>query len=420
MFQRVLETGEPHEDIGYPIPIPGKEDATWDRQIVRLPLSADEEPAALVLAWDSTAHHRLRQQLRSQEEQFRTLADNISQLAWMADPSGWIFWYNQRWFDYTGTALEDMQGWGWQAVHHPDHADRVVARFQQSLETGEPWEDTFPLRGRDGGYRWFLSRALPICDRRGAIVRWFGTNTDITEHLETEADLERRTVALSAANRELEAFAYSVSHDLRAPLRQMRMFGDLLLVDHGDELGSEVRGYLDRILGGAERMDRIIEDMLMLSRISRQEMERQPLDLGRMAETMLAELRERDPDRAVRWIIDPDLRAHGDPRLLHIALANLLGNAWKYTGRRAEALIHVGVEDCAGQRVFFVRDNGAGFAMDHAAGMFEPFTRLHSGEEFGGTGIGLAIVGRVIARHGGEVWAEGRPDHGATFFFTVG
>ena len=123
------------------------------------------------------------------DEDFRTLADNISQLAWMTDASGWIFWYNQRWFDYTGTTLEQMQGWGWQQVHHPEHIDRVVERFRHSLETGEPWEETFPLRGKDGTYRWFLSHALPIRDEAGRILRWFGTNTDITDRKQAEEAL---------------------------------------------------------------------------------------------------------------------------------------------------------------------------------------------------------------------------------------
>ncbi|MBI1250702.1 MAG: MEKHLA domain-containing protein [Alphaproteobacteria bacterium] len=138
------------------------------------------------IAREITDRKRQEQQLRESEENFRTLADNISQLAWMADKKGWIFWYNKRWFDYTGTTLEEMQGWGWRGVHHPDHIDGVVSRIQHSWDTGEPWEDTFPLRGANGEYRWFLSRALPIRDARGEIVRWFGTNTDITDQMERE------------------------------------------------------------------------------------------------------------------------------------------------------------------------------------------------------------------------------------------
>ena len=150
--------------------------------------------------------------LRESEERFHNLADNMSQLAWMADANGWLFWYNHRWFDYTGTTLEEMQGWGWQQVHHPEHLDRVVAHFRHHLEIGEEWEDTFPLRGRDGTYRWFLSRAIPIVDQTGQVLRWFGTNTDITDLKQAQADLQAR-------NHELDSFVHIVSHDLKAPLR---------------------------------------------------------------------------------------------------------------------------------------------------------------------------------------------------------
>ncbi|HWF62016.1 MAG TPA: PAS domain S-box protein [Nitrospira sp.] len=161
------------------------------------------------------------EELRKSEERFRMLADNMSQFVWMADERGWIFWYNQRWFDYTGTALEEMQGWGWMKVHHPDHVDRVVARVQRSWDTGEAWEDTFPLRGRDGQYRWFLSRALPIRDTDGRIVRWFGTNTDVTERVLAEEEVARQAQELRTLNERLQEldrlktqFFVNVSHEL--------------------------------------------------------------------------------------------------------------------------------------------------------------------------------------------------------------
>src|SRR5215469_3431352 len=155
--------------------------------------------------------------LRESEARFRELADNISQFAWTADQSGWIYWYNKRWLDYTGTTLEEMQGWGWQKVHHPDHVDRVVRRIRQSFATGEPWEDTFPLRGQDGTYRWFLSRALPIRNERGEVIRWFGTNTDITEQIEAEKALRELNETLEerveTATRE-RVQIWNVSQDL--------------------------------------------------------------------------------------------------------------------------------------------------------------------------------------------------------------
>jgi PAS domain S-box-containing protein len=158
--------------------------------------------------------------LRESEARFRELADNISQFVWTADRSGWIYWYNKRWLDYTGTTLEEMQGWGWQKVHHPDHVGRVVERIKQSFETGAPWEDTFPLRGRDGNYRWFLSRALPIHDDAGEVIRWFGTNTDITEQIEAEK-------ALRDLNDNLEQ---RVQSETRERLQIWNVSQDLLVV----------------------------------------------------------------------------------------------------------------------------------------------------------------------------------------------
>ena len=156
------------------------------------------------------------------------VADNIHQFAWTADAEGWIYWYNQRWYDYTGTTLEEMQGWGWKQVHHPDHVDRVVARIQHSWNTGEPWEDTFPLRGKDGQYRWFLSRALPIRDSDGKVLRWFGTNTDITEHRELEQRIQVQAAQLATESRRKDEFLAMLGHELRNPLAPIRSAVHLL------------------------------------------------------------------------------------------------------------------------------------------------------------------------------------------------
>ena len=198
IVQKVIKTGKPDNAHGYPVPVPGKPDAAWDHQIVRLPLVEGEEPSALIIAWDTTEHKRLQDQLKQQEEYFRTIANNISQLAWMTDEKGWIFWYNKRWFDYTGTTLPEMEGWGWQKVHHPDHVDRVVEKISNAFENGEVWEDTFPLCGKDGTYRWFLSRAIPIRDEQGKVKHWFGTNTDITELRNAQQKLQFQNSLLEA------------------------------------------------------------------------------------------------------------------------------------------------------------------------------------------------------------------------------
>jgi PAS domain S-box-containing protein len=202
--------------------------------------------------------------LRQSEERFRTLADNMSQFAWMADAKGWIFWYNRRWFDYTGTTLEEMQGWGWKTVHHPDYVDRVVERIQRSWDTGELWEDTFPLRGKDGTYRWFLSRAVPIRDAAGNVVRWFGTNTDVTEWRAAEE-------ALKEADHHKDKFLATLAHELRNPLAPLRNGLQIMrLAGHSREAVEQARTMMERQLA---QMVRLIDDLLDVSRISRGKVE---------------------------------------------------------------------------------------------------------------------------------------------------
>lgn len=369
---------------------------------------------------DISARKEVELALRASEERFRNLADNMAQFAWMADPEGWIFWYNKRWYDYTGTTLEDMQKNGWRKVHHPDHVDHVVKRFQHSLDTGRFWEDTFPLRSKDGEYRWFLSRAVPIRNDKGEIVRWLGTNTDITERLEVEQVLERRTIELAAANRDLESFSYSVSHDLRNPLSLISGFTGFLIEDYSEVLDDEGRDYLSRIEDNVKKMQSIINDMLNLSRVGRQEMERSDVNLSEIVCNYLAELKSTKPDRQMECIIKDNVKANADSRLIHLALENLLRNAWKFTAKKEIARIEFGTKVSDKQTVYFIRDNGAGFDMQYAQKIFEPFKRVHAEREFGGTGVGLSIVQRVVERHGGEVWAEGEVDKGAVFYFTLG
>ena len=240
---------------------------------------------------------------------------------------------------------------------------------------------------------------------------------------ELNADLERRvaerTTALQAANRELEAFSYSVSHDLRAPLRAIDGFSHILAEEFGDRLDSEGRRYLLRVRSGTQRMGELIDDLLKLSQIHRMELETRPLDLSAQATQILESLAANEPGRVVRTVVEPGLQAMGDPHLIGIALDNLLGNGWKYTGKNPEARLEFGLSSQAGEAVFYVRDNGAGFDMQYADKLFAPFQRLHAAQDYEGSGIGLAIVQRIIDRHRGRIWAEAEPGKGATFFFTL-
>jgi light-regulated signal transduction histidine kinase (bacteriophytochrome) len=235
-----------------------------------------------------------------------------------------------------------------------------------------------------------------------------------------EARVAERTQQLEAANRELESFAYAVSHDLRAPLRSMSGFSQILRESSTAGLDDKSRHYLQRIHESSQRMSSLIEDLLGLSRITRAEFTASEGDLAQISADAAAAIRERYPERAVVLNIAPTMPITGDLRLLRIAMDNLLENAWKYTAHTHEARIEVGVQEQDNGRVYHVRDNGVGFDMQYAGKLFAPFQRLHTEAEFPGTGIGLVTVQRIVARHGGRVWADAKQDEGATFYFTLG
>jgi signal transduction histidine kinase len=252
-----------------------------------------------------------------------------------------------------------------------------------------------------------------VTDSRRAVVELCSLNAEL------ERRVSDRTAQLQAANRELEAFSYSVSHDLRSPLRAISGFSDELLRSHAAALDERGRHYLARVRSASERMAELIDDLLDLSRIGRDAMAVTTVDLSALAAAAGAELAQRHPGREVALTVEPGLVAEGDPRLLRVALENLLDNAWKFTANNTQANVHFGCEQVGARAAFFTRDDGAGFDMAHAGNLFGAFQRLHSERDFSGTGVGLATVKRVVHRHGGEVWAEGEPGVGATFYFTL-
>jgi signal transduction histidine kinase len=263
-----------------------------------------------------------------------------------------------------------------------------------------------------------LERALSVRDLMDENVQLRQTEEMIRRlNQNLEELVEERTQQLTDANRELEAFAHSISHDLRAPLRAINSFTQLLVQD-GEELTERSRGYLDRVLGSARRMEELIEDLMRLSQVNGAELRRIDIDVSRMVVNIVSELQSRDPQRLVVTDIRDGVHATADPRLLRIALENLLSNAWKFTRDSEAPHIEFGVADSGAPR-FFVRDNGAGFDSQHAKDLFVPFRRLHSSTEFPGSGIGLSIVHRIIRRHGGDIEAEGSPGSGATFYFSI-
>jgi light-regulated signal transduction histidine kinase (bacteriophytochrome) len=234
-----------------------------------------------------------------------------------------------------------------------------------------------------------------------------------------EHRVRERTTELEATNQELEAFSYSVAHDLRAPLRAVSGYSHAVLEDCADRLTPGEQAYLRQIQATARSMSRLVDDLLDLARVGRMEVRRTRVDLSETARGVVAKLAAADPDRDVEIVIEPELVAHADPRLIEIALTNLLGNAWKFTRKRARARIELAAVPGARPATYLVRDNGAGFDPARAGKLFQVFQRLHEAAEFEGTGIGLATVQRVVQRHAGRIWADGAVDHGATFYFTL-
>jgi PAS domain S-box-containing protein len=369
--------------------------------------------------------------LQESEKRFRTMANSMSQLAWIAKADGFIFWYNQRWYDYTGTTPEQMEGWGWQSVHDPKALPNVMENWKGAIASGRPFEMEFPLRGANGRFRNFLTRGQPLKDSEGRVVQWFCTNTDVDELKQAEekvrlsnAELEQRvierTAKLRSANEELEAFSYSVSHDLRAPLRHVHGYVEMLAQEAGDKLSEEGRRYLKVITDASIEMGELIDDLLAFSRMGRAEMRETSVELDALVQKTLRGLEATTSGRNIVWRIPPLPVVQADPAMLKQVFANLLGNAVKYTRPRDPAQVELG---CAGEEdgriILFVRDNGVGFDPQYAHKLFGVFQRLHRADEFEGTGIGLANVRRIIARHGGRTWAESKVNEGATFYFTL-
>lgn len=275
------------------------------------------------------------------------------------------------------------------------------------------------------------SHLTPVRSETGEVVGCTGVSVDVTEQVLAERELktltetlerrvQERTAELQAVNEELQAFAYSVAHDLRSPLRAMDGFAQVLLSTEGDRLAPQSAAYLARIRANAQRMNALIDGLLKLSRVTRADLVRQAVDLSALARAIVSELRHQHHGREVDVRIAEGLWADGDLHLLRIALVNLFENAWKFTGTTPNARITFESVERDGRVAFVMRDNGVGFSMDHAEQLFGAFQRLHPREAFEGTGIGLATVKRIVARHGGEVWAEGEPGKGASFYFTLG
>jgi PAS domain S-box-containing protein len=362
------------------------------------------------------------------EDQLLALIDNTSAVIYMRDLDGRYLVVNREYERLFHLRREAIIGLTDHDLFPAKIADEFRANDLHAASSGGPVQVEEVAPGDDGPHT-YVTVKFPLLDGAGQPYAVCGISTDITDRKRAEeqvrqlnAELEQRvrdsTAEREAAARELDAFAYSVSHDLRAPLRSVHGFSQVLLEDYAGRLDDDGRQYLWRIQANVTRMGQLIDDLLRLSRVTRTGLNREQVDIGAQASEIIGELRGAEPQRLVEVVIADGLATAGDSRLIRLALDNLLSNAWKFTSKREHAVIRVGAVRQHGRQVFYIRDNGAGFDMRYASKLFDPFQRLHPVTEFEGTGIGLAIVQRILSRHGGRIWAESEPDQGSTFFFT--
>lgn len=369
------------------------------------------------------------QAYRMSVRRYRELLTELSEGIGIVDLDEKFVFVNEAFCNMIGYEKEDLLGTDSRMVIHRDDRDRIRDETASRIKG---ISSTYQIRmiRKDGEERICRISAIPSRNDTGDVEGTLGFMTDITERVHAENEVrklneelakrvEERTAELEAANKELESFAYTVSHDLRAPLRIIDGFSQAIEEDYGGSLDEAGRDYLSRIRSGVNNMAGLIEDILGLSRVTRAEMERVDVNLSRLAEEVATELQEGDPDRQPNVTIEPELIARCDKRLMRILLQNLFENSWKFTTNVDVPQISFGKGQVNGEEVFFVKDNGVGFSMEYAEKLFKPFQRLHRADEFEGSGIGLATVMRIITRHGGRIWAEAELGRGATFYFTL-
>lgn len=359
---------------------------------------------------------------RQREDRFRALAESIPQFVWIADAEGSVFWYNQRWHDYTGLAFDELKGWGWRQVHHPDHVDRVTEGIRRSFQSGDPWQDTFPLRGRAGEWRWFLGRAQPIRDAGGAVELWFGTNTDITELREAELARDRALAETQRANETKAAFLATLSHDLRTPLNAVNGYASLILENLYGPVTPQQEQALDRVLRANDHLLALVEDILHFAKLESGsiEMELEALDVVDVLAQVQPFVGPQMEAKGLRYECRADggdLRVRADRERLTQVLVNLLTNAVKFTDEGS-----VRVDADAGDDVVRIRvsDTGPGIRDDQIAAIFEPF--VQSGVRKGareGFGLGLAISRQLARAMDGDLDVESEPGRGSTFTLTL-
>ena len=390
---------------------------------------AGKPDGAVGVAVDYTPLRETEEALRQSQEHYRTLAEASPDQIFSIDRDRRVKYVNARAAQSRERAPAELVGRTLGELFDAKTAARMAANLESGFASG----DTREVEGSwncPRGTAYFRTWLVPVKDEEGTVSEIFGIARDITEHRQAEQEIRRlneeleqrvvsRTTELEAVTKELEAFAYSASHDLRAPLRTIDGFSAMVLEDAAGRLSADDVAHLQRVRAAAQRMGQLIDEILGLSRLTRTDMNRGTVDLSAMARAVCEELVEESPKRLVEVTVEPGIVVDADPELLRVILRNLLDNAWKFTSRHARAKISVGAGAQHGQQVIYVRDDGAGFDPRHAEHLFGAFQRLHAKDEFEGDGIGLAIVQRLVNRHGGAVWATGEVERGATFSFTL-
>ncbi|QRK08742.1 PAS domain-containing protein [Archangium violaceum] len=435
LLDRVFTTGEPFIGRGVGVSIQRRaggplEDAYVD--FIYQPIQGVDGSVAgiFVQGHDITEQKRTEAALKESEARFRNMADHAPVILWVTDASASCTYLSKVWYDFTGQTEGMGLGEGWLSVVHPDDARAAADALRAATERREAFRREMRLRRQDGEYRWVLNSATPRVSPTGEFLGFIGSVLDITEIKRAEEEMRRfnqqlerrvqeRTAALLEANKELESFSYSVSHDLRAPLRHIMGFAQLLESRSSANLDATARRHVKTIADAARQGGKLVDDLLEFSRMGRTELKKASVSLRDLVAEVQRELSPEMEGRKVQWRVGTLPEVQADPALLRLVLKNLLANALKYSRLREEAVIEVGASEGEGETEVFVRDNGVGFEMQYVDKLFGVFQRLHRPEQFEGTGIGLANVRRIIARHGGRTWAEGAVDQGATFHFTL-
>lgn len=399
-------------------------------------ISTDSEAefgSVLVSLMNSSDRKQDENLLQQSEERYRALVSVLTSIVWITDAHGSFIEPQPAWEAYTGQSWEDHRYWGWMKAIHPSSRQRVEALWVQALASQTLYQaDGLLWHDASQQYRYFEVRGVPLLNSDGTVREWVGTITDINDRKQAEIEilqlnenLERRvkarTAQLEAVNQELESFSYSVSHDLRAPLRHIAGFTELLQkqLKSTTNLDATSLRYLTIISQTTTQAGKLIDDLLAFSRLGLTTMRFTTIDLNQIIEKVQHEIEPEIKERTIEWQVATLPKVQGDLAMLRLVLSNLIENAVKYTRLRSHAKIEIGSTSNEQENIFFIRDNGAGFDIKYVDKLFGIFQRLHHESEFEGTGIGLANVRHIIHRHGGRTWAEGKVDDGATLFFSL-